>query len=360
MQIITFFNHKGGVAKTTNAFHLGWKLAERGFKVVLVDADSQCNLTGMAMGINSIDVASVGTESGDELIPDEQAESFEQSQKDAIEFWETVSDNNIFSALSPVFNSEPVPLKPVNCIKVDGNENLYLLPGSLDFASYESDLALAQSLQGALGSQRNIPGAINALLRRTGDEIGADFMIVDVSPSLGAINQNIVSVSDQVMIPCSPDFFSQMALRSLASILPSWKEAAREMASRKPLKDATYPFPEPKFKFGGIIISRYNVYKGNPASAFATWIRNVTHECRTKLIPALSEASLVMSEEAYKKADIQKDYILASVREFNSLRPKSQLHGVPTFALTKEQIGLKGESLTNSMNQVAESNKVYE
>lgn len=54
-KIISLFNHKGGVSKTTTAFHLGWKMAEKNKKVLLVDLDSQCNLTGMVLGWEDID-----------------------------------------------------------------------------------------------------------------------------------------------------------------------------------------------------------------------------------------------------------------------------------------------------------------
>ena len=47
---IAFFNHKGGVSKTTTAFHLGWMLASKGKRVILADADPQCNLTGLVLG----------------------------------------------------------------------------------------------------------------------------------------------------------------------------------------------------------------------------------------------------------------------------------------------------------------------
>ncbi|MDP2947342.1 MAG: ParA family protein, partial [Nanoarchaeota archaeon] len=50
---IAFFNHKGGVSKTTTAFNVGWMLAEKGKKVILIDADPQCNLTGLIMGFNT-------------------------------------------------------------------------------------------------------------------------------------------------------------------------------------------------------------------------------------------------------------------------------------------------------------------
>ena len=52
---ICLFNHKGGVSKTTTAFNIGWALADKGKKVLLVDLDSQCNLTGLVLGYGAID-----------------------------------------------------------------------------------------------------------------------------------------------------------------------------------------------------------------------------------------------------------------------------------------------------------------
>jgi hypothetical protein len=50
-KIISIFNHKGGVGKTTTTAALGWKLASLGRRVLLVDADPQCNLTGILVAI---------------------------------------------------------------------------------------------------------------------------------------------------------------------------------------------------------------------------------------------------------------------------------------------------------------------
>ena len=43
--IITIANEKGGVSKTTSTISLGAALVESGSKVLLVDLDSQANLT---------------------------------------------------------------------------------------------------------------------------------------------------------------------------------------------------------------------------------------------------------------------------------------------------------------------------
>ena len=55
MKIISLFNHKGGVSKTTTTFNMGWMLANLGYKVLIVDADPQCNLTALALGYSTTD-----------------------------------------------------------------------------------------------------------------------------------------------------------------------------------------------------------------------------------------------------------------------------------------------------------------
>ena len=45
MKIVSLFNNKGGVGKSTLAFHLACALGEMGKKVLMIDLDPQCNLT---------------------------------------------------------------------------------------------------------------------------------------------------------------------------------------------------------------------------------------------------------------------------------------------------------------------------
>ena len=51
---ICMFNHKGGVSKTTTTFNLGWSMASKGKKVLMVDLDAQCNLSGLVLGFDNL------------------------------------------------------------------------------------------------------------------------------------------------------------------------------------------------------------------------------------------------------------------------------------------------------------------
>lgn len=48
-KIIALFNNKGGVSKTTTTYNLGWMLALLENRVLIIDSDPQCNLTGVSI-----------------------------------------------------------------------------------------------------------------------------------------------------------------------------------------------------------------------------------------------------------------------------------------------------------------------
>ncbi|WP_216640178.1 ParA family protein [Aeromonas sp. CA23] len=45
MKVVSIFNNKGGVGKSTLSFHLAHALSEKGIKTLMIDLDPQSNLT---------------------------------------------------------------------------------------------------------------------------------------------------------------------------------------------------------------------------------------------------------------------------------------------------------------------------
>jgi hypothetical protein len=198
-------------------------------------------------------------------------------------------------------------------------------------------------------SERSRPSGEGAL--------NIDYVIVDMGPSLGSLNQNIVCTSDLVFVPTSPDFFSVMALKSLARILPRWDRWADAASQNDVLRTATYSFPRPRLKYAGAVIQRYRLYRspteenpfGDPTRPFQEWIDRVSSSLKSDFIPALDEAGLLLDKEEYSKLGIGDDLVLGRIQEFNSLLPKSQEHRLPVFALTPSELNQAGVVLDGSM-----------
>jgi chromosome partitioning protein len=167
--IISLFNHKGGVSKTTTTFNLGWALAKRGKRILIVDGDPQCNLTGTVLGFDGI--------------------------SDFANFYAKNPNGNISDCLAPVFKGTGAPLAAADVTQTP-NPNLYLLAGNIDLAENETQIAVALSTSTAIPALQNIPGAATALLRMTAAKHNLDAVIVDMSPSVGALNQCILMGSD--------------------------------------------------------------------------------------------------------------------------------------------------------------------
>jgi chromosome partitioning protein len=307
---ICMFNHKGGVGKTTNSYSLAWMLAEKGKSVLLVDADSQCNLTNIFIG----------------------EDGFEQLYIDHPE-------RNIKEGLSPAFAAKPVSIDAVKSFKAPRNNKLYLLPGSFELSEYEVSLGVSFTLTETIITLKNLPGSFAFLIAKTAKKYSADYVIIDMNPSLSAINQALLVSSDFFIVPTVPDNFSNMAIRSLAQVLPKWEKWA--VRARSVFADAYYPLPKGTPRFLGTIIQGFNIRKGKPTQANREKIDQLCNTVRTTLIDALHEPGMLLSDDCYKS----EDYCLAQIPDFQSLNPAYQSNCVPVFALTDEELRYVGTVL---------------
>jgi len=318
------FNHKGGVSKTTTSYHLAWMLHEKGKRVLLVDADSQCNLTNIAIG----------------------EEEFEQ-------FYLDHPDRNIKSALSPAFDAKPVMLESVECPMVKEQDGLFLLPGSFELSEYEVSLGVSFALSDAMVTLKNLPGSFAFLLRQTAEHRCVDYVIVDMNPSLSAINEALLVSADYFIVPTAPDNFSTLAIRSLAKVLPKWEQWA--VRARVAFEGASYPLPKVTPRFLGTVVQRFNIRKGKPTKASQQIIARLSETVKTTLIEGLRAVNMTLPHDAYT-AD---NFCLAQIPDFQTLNALYQMYGTPVFALSDAELGCSGTVLKQYQNARARFHQLF-
>jgi chromosome partitioning protein len=312
-KIISLFSHKGGVNKTTTTFHLGWKMASMGKKVLIVDADPQCNLTGLTLG--------------------------KQDYDSLFAFYDSKQNTDIFTSLAPFFALNEISNIGNNPTKTI-NDNLFILAGNIRFSEIDIQLATALTSSETIPALRRFIGAINYLIRKIADNNNFDIVLIDTSPSVSATNSCVLMSSDYFIIPTSPDFYCYQAIDSLSQVLPKWSEDIKKF------RTGDFALPKNNPKMLGFISQNYRVYTTNVkneddqksmSKAYKIWLDKIKKVTNSKLVPSLREYNMIIDEEIFRdNVNYDSPYHLAGVQNFNTLVPVSQKLAKPIYELTQE------------------------
>lgn len=296
VRVVSFFNHKGGVGKTTLLFNVGLALAKSGKRVLFIDADAQANLTGTALN----------------------ATTYSQQ----IELEET-----IYHALIPVIRAtgEAVVFDPVSI-----RENAWILPGHILLSRFEEILpgAWTDCLAGLYqGFQRTT--ALNRLVHELGARVNADYVFIDLGPSVGALNRVVILGSDGFVVPLAPDLFSLTALPSVGNSVAGWVEGwrvAKISAAREGIDDVLpgglfNGEPSPL----GYISQQFASYRSAPAAAFKRWLDEIPDAYGNEIVDRLRTAGIPVP------AGIGQ---IGTVRNLSSLVPMAQEANSAIFELS--------------------------
>jgi chromosome partitioning protein len=294
--ILTFFNNKGGVGKTSLVFHLAWKFSEIGKRVVAIDLDPQANLTSAFLSVDDLEVL---------WDPDDMSQR----------------NDTVYQCVRPLTEVGDILAPQTQRI----NSRLHLVPGDLGLAGFED--FLSQEWPNALGSgSRFRPFRVLTsfwqVAQLAAEQHSADIILADVGPNLGAINRSALIATDHVVIPLAADLFSLQGLRNLGPTLRAWRTDWKRRLDN--WTEPAFPLPAGSMHPTGYILMQHSERLARPAKAYKKWADR---------IPRTYQHSVL--NEATASPDLTADEnCLARLKHYRSLVPMAQEVRKPIFQLT--------------------------
>lgn len=294
--VLTFFNNKGGVGKTSLVFHLAWMLSEMGKRVVAIDLDPQANLTSAFLAEEDLEVL---------WDPDDS----------------TQRNTTIYQCIKPLTEVGDILAPETKRI----NSRLHLVPGDLNLAGFED--MLSQEWPNALGSGNTFRAfrvltSFWQVAQLAAKQHSADIVLADVGPNLGAVNRSALIGTDHVVIPLAADLFSLQGLRNLGPTLRKWRSDWTKRVDNWP--NPAFDLPTGAMKPEGYILLQHTERLSRPAKAYKRWADR---------IPATYRESVLGLPMDKTKQPIDGD-CLARLKHYRSLMPMAQEVHKPIFQLT--------------------------
>lgn len=340
MKIISVFNNKGGVGKSTLAFHLAYALSEMGKKTLMIDLDPQSNLT----------LQCIAPEELEQLWQEEEVyiEDFQEALENSGDTFENFvkKPRSIHCLLKPIEDGvyESFILGEVYNI----NSNLGLIPGRLSLHSYEDKISKSWS-DAFLGDPQalRVITSIRNICLEAKEKYGYEYVIIDTSPSLGILNRVLISMSTGFFVPCMPDMFSTFGLTNIGQALKVWKTQFETMYSLLPDKKRNI-FPKNFVKFLGFTIYNAKKYTGQNsldlAAAHYSYVQQLP-ELIKKHIPA--ECYNHLPENLIE----QPIGLQAVMHSHNTLPSMLQKYRVPIWLVPQQSDLLSTDKATISGNR---------
>ncbi len=307
---ISFFNNKGGVGKTTFLFHVSHRIAELGKTVLMVDCDSQCNLTAYSLEDPLIDQA-----------------------------WKP-EGNSIYRQIEPVDRTIG-DIRNRAATKI--SDHLCIIPGDLSLSGFEDRLGDTwNAAKGGNEAALRAQSAIHRVIKQATHKANADIVLLDLGPNLGAINRTVLSGSDFIVSPVSPDLFSIRGTENLGNKLITWRSEWDQC--NMAWKGNDLPIPLGKPKFVGYVTQQHNI-RNNAAGMTEGWQifgRQVEKAIQENIISKLTPLDQIVNAATGT-------FNLGMIPNLHSLIPYSQHVRKPVFQCTSVD-GLRGAHISSARN----------
>lgn len=299
MKIIAFFSNKLGVGETTLVYHLAWMFQELGVRTVALDLDPQASLTASFL----------------------RREEFERP-------WASGDESStVYNFVEPVIDGADEEPKPQVC---EIASHLALVPGDLALSRLEDRLAenWARCLDDKPAALKGV-SVFFQLAESSARAWSADLVLMDLGPSLGALNRAALLAADHMVMPLATDLYSIQALRNVGPTLSRWRE---EWRHRNSIGSQELFFPVGQMQPMGYILLRHTAREDR-------WADRIPPVYHNEILGRPEEAPLPNPDP----------HRLASLKHYQSLMPLAQDARKPMFSLRAADgaIGSQAQAVQN-------------
>ncbi|MCK3780486.1 ParA family protein [Ensifer sesbaniae] len=310
---ISIFNNKGGVGKTTYMYHVAHLLARGGLTVLMVDCDSQCNLTSYSLTDGVI----------------------RRSWHD--------DGNSIYQNILPVYRTTG-DIRSRMPSRVSADYDLFLIPGDLRLSNFEDLLGDTWSAaRGGSEPALRAQSAMHRYIEFAADRVGADLVLIDLGPNLGALNRAVLASSDYFIMPVAPDLFSIQGTENLGNKLVAWRREWEQCNNAWEGEDLSIPSGSPSYL--GYVVQMHNQRANAVNNMTAGWRiygGRLEPAIRRNIVDKLDPLQQVVRwhDEVYR---------LGQIPNLHSLIPYSLKARKPVFDCTYRD-GLRGEHIARAVD----------
>jgi cellulose biosynthesis protein BcsQ len=301
MKSLVLFNNKGGVGKTTLTFNIAHMMAQKGLRTVLLDYDPQCNLSALVLG-----------------------------EEDLFAIWEQEGKGTTVARCIDLVRRGKGDIESPQL--VEAGDGLWLLPGDLLLSRFEQKLAESWGKIHASDNEEalHVSTCLERLAADAGERAQADVVLIDVGPSLGAMNRAALLSSDAVVFPLAPDLFSLQGLKNVGPALKEWRDDWDKVSERA---GPGASMSGRRFEPIGYVVQQHLARVDRPVKAYAQWAAQIPGTYREH-VPGKARSKRSVSLEGDENC-------IAMLKHFSSLVPLAQLSRKPIFEL-KQADGIGG------------------
>lgn len=209
MKIISVFNQKGGVGKTTTVVNLAVALAYLDKKVLVIDMDPQANAT-TGLGIDKNKLESSIYDLFYLFSPEEEIVVEAENEEEVTEENSDASEENYQVVGEDI--EEKIDLDPY-IIKTKSGVDL--IPSENSLSGLEVELVELDPLE-RTQKLKEIIGAIDK---------DYDFILIDLPPSLGLLSINALVASNSIIIPIQTEYYALEGVSELMNTFELVKES---------------------------------------------------------------------------------------------------------------------------------------